>query len=134
MFRTLLMTALLSAATVGTMAQATAEDCGAPETQFQINACAKLDWQAEDRRLNKAYAQARTAMQQIDADLPNDPAGAANTLRDAQRAWIKFRDAACAAEGFLARGGSMEPMFVWTCMATLTRRRSEDLLGLVEIK
>ena len=48
-------------------------------------------------------------------------------LRDAQRAWIPFRDKACAAESNLARGGTMQSMLVSSCMERLTRQRTEDL-------
>ena len=39
-------------------------------------------------------------------DRPGDEA----TLREAQRAWVAFRDAHCRLEGYEARGGTMEPL------------------------
>jgi uncharacterized protein YecT (DUF1311 family) len=49
-------------------------------------------------------------------------------LREAQRAWIVFRDAHCTVEGYdQARGGSMEPMVYHGCRARLTRERTRQL-------
>ena len=89
-------------------------DCSDPVTQMEMTYCAEQDWQAADAELNAAYGRAMAAMKQMDEDLADSPAlaGAAKALRDAQRAWIPYRDAACAAYGFQARGGSMEPMLI----------------------
>ena len=51
------------------------------------------------------------------------------TLREAQRAWVAFRDANCRLESFEARGGSMQPMLDAGCRATLTRARTAELRG-----
>lgn len=66
-------------------------------------------------------------MRDIDANLPADQQGAIDTLRDAQRAWIAYRDKACAAYGYLARGGTMEPMLIYQCNAELTAQRTDEL-------
>ena len=51
----------------------------------------------------------------------------ADALRDAQRAWIPYRDKACAAYGYLARGGTLEPQLIYSCRADLTRSRVSEL-------
>ena len=56
----------------------------------------------------------------------------AAALRDAQRAWIAFRDRACEVEGMRYEGGSIQPMIVAGCLERLTRARSEDLRLLAE--
>lgn len=104
-----------------------AVDCDAPQVQMEMTYCAELAWQAADKDLNAAYAKAVAAMRRIDADLPADMKGAVETLREAQRAWIAYRDKACAAYGFLARGGSMEPMLIYGCYADLTTNRTGEL-------
>jgi uncharacterized protein YecT (DUF1311 family) len=48
-------------------------------------------------------------------------------LRDGQRAWIAYRDAGCAAEGYLSHGGSIEPMVVAYCLARVTKTRAEEI-------
>lgn len=104
-------------------------DCSDPVTQMEMTYCAELDWQAADKDLNAAYGRAMAAMKRMDADLADSPslAGAAQALRDAQRAWIPYRDAACAAYGFQARGGSMEPMLIYRCRTELSGQRTREL-------
>ena len=53
-------------------------------------------------------------------------------MREAQRAWITFRDNACAAEGYAMKGGSAEPLVVYGCMRTLTLERTAHLTSMVE--
>lgn len=107
-------------------------NCNAPETQLEMNICAQQDFETADGLLNTEYAKARTYMKSIDADLQEQNRGAARALLEAQRAWIVFRDLACKAEGFLVKGGSMEPLFISTCKTTLTQQRTEALRQLVE--
>ncbi|MBO6756846.1 MAG: DUF1311 domain-containing protein [Roseibium sp.] len=92
--------------------------------------CAEQDWQAADADLNTAYNAAMAAMRETDSYLPDNLKGAADALRSAQRAWIPYRDAACAAYGYQARGGSMEPMLIYACRADLTRQRTGELMDL----
>lgn len=109
------------------VAQAQAVNCNNAMTQMEINACAGMAFEAADRDLNAAYAQSRDQMALIDSGLPPNLQGAEVALRDGQRAWISFRDNACAAEGFQMRGGSGEAMLVLGCMARLTQTRAQDL-------
>ena len=117
--------ALIALATGSVQAQEV--DCATAETQQDMNACAELDWQAADSALNASYARAMIMMQGIDADLPADQRGAADTLRRAQRSWVMFRDAACAAEAYTMYGGSAQPLLTYGCMARLTAARADDL-------
>ena len=107
-------------------------DCATAEAQVELTYCAEQDWLAADADLNAAYAVARKRMQAIDADLEADQRGAADYLRDGQRAWVTFRDEACAAEGYMMHGGSAEPMVIYGCRARLTEQRTADLQAMVE--
>ena len=69
----------------------------------------------------------RQAAKQMDQYLAAGEVTNTVMLRDAQRAWIPFRDKACAAESNLARGGTMQSMLALNCMERLTRQRTEDL-------
>ncbi len=92
-----------------------------------MNLCAAQAFEAADEDLNLAYEIARDMARQMDSYTPDlDPTNEV-LLRDAQRAWIKFRDAACEAESTLARGGTMQPLLYSTCAERLTRQRAEDL-------
>ena len=107
-------------------------DCATAEAQVELTYCAEQDWLAADADLNTAYAAARKRMQGIDADLEADQRGAADYLRDGQRAWVTFRDATCAAEGYAMHGGSAEPMVIYGCRARLTEQRTADLEAMAE--
>lgn len=109
---------------------AQAQDCANAADQQTMNQCARAEWQAADAELNSAYQMAMDFMRSIDADLPAEEQGAAKALRDAQRAWISFRDLACQAEGYLMQGGSAQPMIISGCMTVLTQERSRSLVEL----
>lgn len=108
-------------------------NCADQQTQFDMNYCAGLAYKAADGDLNTDYKVARDYMIEIDGYLSEDMAGAKQALLEAQRAWIKYRDLACNAEGFSVRGGTMEPGIVASCLERITRQRSEDLRRLYEI-
>ncbi|MFN4153606.1 MAG: lysozyme inhibitor LprI family protein [Paracoccaceae bacterium] len=125
--RILALAVLVFGAGFAVPVQAQAVNCSNAMTQMDINACAAADFNAADAALNAAYGQARDAMRRMDSGLPAHQAGAEIALRDAQRAWISFRDLACIAEGFQMRGGSAEQMLVVGCKARLTQQRAQDL-------
>ena len=122
--------AMIASALGITSAQAQDIDCANAQVQLEMTFCAERDWKVADADLNKAYAAAQTMMKAVDADLPKDQQGASDNLRAAQRAWVTFRDAACAAEGYPSRGGSIEPMIIYICRARLTESRAADLWSL----
>lgn len=122
--------AVILAGALPGVAPAQIVDCARAVAQMELTFCAEQDWMRADAALNAAYARARAAMRAMDASLPPDRRGAERHLRDAQRAWIGFRDHACAAEGWVFHGGSAEPMVIYACRARLTRDRTADLLPL----
>jgi uncharacterized protein YecT (DUF1311 family) len=125
---------VIAAATVLLLAQAEVAEpeqvCDDPQTQLAMNTCAAMDFERADERLNEqwretaAYMQARDA--EIDHETDSQP-GYYETLLAAQRAWLAYRDAQCRSEGFMARGGSMQPMLVSMCKAYVTELRTEQL-------
>lgn len=107
-------------------------DCSKAETQTDLNICAARDFDAADKALNAQYKKTRAAMVAIDADLENDMKGAEKALLKAQRAWVDYRDGECEAQGFQARGGTMEPLLVSGCKADLTQKRTKELKDLAD--
>ncbi|WP_081536135.1 lysozyme inhibitor LprI family protein [Rhodovulum sp. P5] len=87
-------------------------------TQAEMNQCAASAYTAADAELNAVWPGAKQAMDQM---------GAGALLLDAQRKWIAFRDAACAAERAPFEGGSIAPLIHYDCLKRLTERRTEDL-------
>lgn len=111
----------------GAAAEAQTLDCQNPTTQIEMTGCAAKAYEAADGDLNLAYKIAVDRAKQMDTYLPEGDVPARIILRDAQRAWLPFRDKACEAESLLARGGSMQNQIFYICLERLTRQRTEDL-------
>ncbi|MEP2715711.1 lysozyme inhibitor LprI family protein [Pseudophaeobacter sp.] len=124
--------ALLTGLTLALLPNLASADCSDPQTTHAMRSCAAQDYERADAALNAAYKAAQRSMKQLDQDLPDDLKGASKALLQAQRAWISYRDAACAAEGFQFRGGSFEPLMILICKTELTEQRSDQLLQLIE--
>jgi uncharacterized protein YecT (DUF1311 family) len=113
-------------------ASAQEPNCKNPQTQTDMTLCEQVRQDAADKALNAQYKKTRAAMVAADKDLDAGEKGAEKALLKAQRAWIDYRDGQCEAEGFQARGGTMEPMLVAGCIANLTDQRTKELKQLEE--
>jgi len=110
-------------------------DCSDALTQADMTACATRDWQTADAALNTQWEQTAAHMRQRDIMYDHshdDRPGFREQLLAAQRAWLGYRDAHCATEGSLARGGTLEPMLVAQCTAERTRQRTRQLQSIEE--
>jgi uncharacterized protein YecT (DUF1311 family) len=114
------------------VARAQQVDCARAMAQQELAFCAEQDWMRADADLNAAYRQAMDALTAYDAELDPEYRGGARALKEAQRAWITYRDQGCAAEGFAMRGGSAETLVIYGCLARVTDQRAGDLWLLVE--
>ncbi|TIO34900.1 lysozyme inhibitor LprI family protein [Mesorhizobium sp.] len=117
-------TAILTAAMVLAMpAFAFAQDkCyDAAQDQAALNQCADAAFKKSDKKLNDLY-------KQIEARLKDD-ADTKKLLVQAQRDWVKFRDAECSFQTAGAAGGSMMPMLTAQCMDSLAQSRVKDFEG-----
>ena len=119
----LLVTAAFSASPAG----AQEVDCTDPQDQFSMNTCAHRDWEDADRELNAVWPIIRNRLRESDSFQPEELKGGEKALLKSQRAWIDYRDGTCEAEGFQARGGTLEPLIVSSCLARLTRARTKEL-------
>lgn len=79
--------------------------------------CSTAASEAWDRLLNEYYGQARE-------HLSEDGAAA---LRDAQRAWIDYRDTSCAVWLWVFEGGSLGRQITADCIRQVTAERAVDL-------
>ena len=102
-------------------------DCTRAVTQVEMTACADRAYRSADADLNAAYREALDRARRLDegghaAAVPN-----AVLLRDAQRAWMPFRDAACSAEaGTWGNGSGASVAYLW-CLERLTVDRTRGL-------
>ncbi len=102
-------------------------DCTDPQDQTSMNICAYRDWEAADRELNAVWPFIRNRLRESDSFQPEELKGGEEALLRSQRAWIEYRDGTCEAEGFQARGGTLETFIVSSCLARLTRHRTKEL-------
>ncbi|MEO0635249.1 MAG: lysozyme inhibitor LprI family protein [Pseudomonadota bacterium] len=97
-------------------------DCSDPGNlpQQGMNYCAAKEFERADAALNAAWKLLRpTATKASDG---SDP------MLQAQRAWIRYRDGQCDAEGLHFEGGSLEPFIVAQCRTRMTQARTQELL------
>ncbi|MEL6750820.1 MAG: lysozyme inhibitor LprI family protein [Pseudomonadota bacterium] len=88
-------------------------------TQLVLNVCSGREYEEVDALLNEQWKRTRSALA---ADAEQSA-----MLRDAQRAWITFRDAHCTALTNPNAGGTIRPLIQNTCLTDLTRQRTEQL-------
>jgi len=93
------------------------------QTQAEMNAQARADFQRVDVDLNKTY-------QSVLAKLPT--VESKQKLREAQRAWVPSRDAEAAHAAKEADGGSMAPTLRYETMTRITRERINELNNMVD--
>ncbi len=97
--------------------QESLKDCD--KNQLAMNVCASYRFDLADQALNLQYKQNLTALKEQAAQ---------TRLREAQRAWLIFRDKDCLAEtGPREQSGSIWPLLHFTCLEKHTTRRTEDL-------
>jgi uncharacterized protein YecT (DUF1311 family) len=131
------MIAIAAALLLAQAAPSTADetvDCDNAQTQADMNLCAARDFKDSDAVLNAQWAETSARMKALDAELDREhdkQPGYFETLLDGQRAWLKFRDAQCLSESFMARGGTLQPTLVSQCKTYLTELRIQQLRNLV---
>lgn len=117
--RTVAVVLLLVVATGWTSGQRKkkSDPCANPQTQYEINQCAGRDYRAADALLNQTY---KRLMAVLDDEEKAQ-------LKEAQTAWLKYRDSNCEFEGDQYKGGSMRPAVYASCLATMTTKRTTEL-------
>ena len=91
--------------------------CSNADTQAEMNICAGQEYKTADAALNRVY-------QQLVAKLEPEEK---SQLKEAQTAWIKYRDTNCEFVADQYKGGSMRPMIYGLCLADVTRNRTSEL-------
>ncbi len=102
---------------IGAVAARAEVSCDYGGTQAQMNVCAFDEYARADAALNAAYKHAMARL-----------GGATKAkLKQAQRLWLPYRDAACEAEAGPFDGGSIQPLIRAGCLTRLTKSRTQDL-------
>lgn len=85
-----------------------------------MNVCAAQERAQADQRLNRLYVDYKKRLTQAQAQ----------QLKQAQLAWIQFRDASCVFESSGVEGGSAHPMVHLGCLTAKTQDRIKALEAL----
>jgi uncharacterized protein YecT (DUF1311 family) len=88
-------------------------------TTADTNICLVKVEKAVDSKLKETY---QAALKKL-----RDSEAGASKLRDTQRKWLAYRDAACKAESDLYEEGSIAPQIFGFCIVKLTKRRIADI-------
>jgi uncharacterized protein YecT (DUF1311 family) len=88
------------------------------QTQAEMNAQARKDFERADAELNKVY-------QSLLAKLGDTEAK--NKLQESQRAWLAFRDAEASFAAYETGDGSMSTVLRYTSMTDGTEQRVKQL-------
>ena len=113
----MLIAPLLLAATFTSGQKKKTGPCTDPQTQFEMNQCAGKAYKAADLELNQVY-------QRLASRLDDDEKA---QLKEAQTAWLKYRDSNCEFVADQFKGGSMRPMIYGYCLADVTKKRTSEL-------
>jgi uncharacterized protein YecT (DUF1311 family) len=96
------------------------------QTTADMHMCMNRSISAWDALLNQNYQAVMQGWQASGQSEPRD------MLRNAQRAWINFRDDACDAEAHLYQGGTLHGVIVGACLERQTALRAIDLINLAK--
>ena len=105
---------------IGTAAIAQDEETKCCCSTYDMSVCLSKVHDKVDADLNTTFQKALDMTERFgNQDVEN--------LKDAERKWIEYRDAACKAEYGLWGGGSGGPNARTMCVIRLTRHRTSDL-------
>ena len=96
--------------------------CPEAMTIVEMRECLDRQYAQADRELNRAYTQLRSKL-----DGPRQA-----TLRDAQRAWIVFRDTSAEFEASEEEGGSLYSITYLSVLLSKTEQRVDELEALLK--
>jgi uncharacterized protein YecT (DUF1311 family) len=105
---------------------ALADECQNAQTTIEMNDCAGRNYKAADHQLNSAFARAISAAKDSDRNVQGVDYSYERALREAQRAWIVFRDADCKSPP-RELAGSISTMEELDCLTQKTIQRTKEL-------
>jgi len=93
------------------------DPCADAQSQAEMNICAGKEYKAADATLNEVYRQLVSMLDNEDK----------SQLKEAQTAWLKYRDTNCEFVADQYKGGTIRPMIHGLCLADMTRNRATEL-------
>lgn len=113
---------MLAGSTINAQKRKKTGPCANPQTQVEMTQCAADAYKAADKVLNQVY-------QQLVAKLDEEEKA---QLKEAQNAWLKYRDANCDFVADQYKGGTMRPMIYAGCLEDVTKKRTTELKTQIE--
>lgn len=93
------------------------DPCANPQTQTEMNICAGKAYEAADAVLNQVYQKLRAMLDE----------GEKTQLKEAQTAWLAYRDRNCEFVADQYKGGTIRPMIYAGCLTDVTKNRTNEL-------
>ncbi|WP_207284959.1 lysozyme inhibitor LprI family protein [Pseudomonas sp. FW300-N2A2] len=101
------------------------DECAGITTSQQVDKCSEVSKIAADSQLNTSYHQLMARLETQYRAEPDTGTAYTAKVKEAQRAWIKLRDANCPLEAFeIKPGTSAYTTTVNNCIARMSRERS----------
>lgn len=104
------------------------DDCETISVSAQVDRCAQISMKAADSELNTRYQE---LMARLESQYQRDPemaAAYAAKAKEAQRAWLKLRDANCVVEAFeVETDKPAHATIVNNCITRMSQERSVEL-------
>ena len=110
-------------------AEQAADPCKTQANTLEINECGKQELAKKDKELNAAYQQLMKKLTPADKSDDTNYAEVKKQLMEAQRNWIKYRDADCSAKYTLYQQGSIRGIVHLSCLREKTEQRTKELLN-----
>lgn len=111
---------------VALVSQWATDPCETQSNTFEINACAKQQYEELDKHLNNTYGKLLNAIPaENDIDITGE--SPKSLLIKAQRRWVEFRDADCKAKYQIYNGGTIRNAIYLGCIRERTEQRIKEL-------
>ncbi|WP_292288044.1 lysozyme inhibitor LprI family protein [Marivita sp.] len=103
------------------------QDLPGGSTTIGIAECIAAETAEWDTILNEEYQATQKVNESADTDGLSQVMDRSDALRDAQRAWIAFRDADCGARYAMWQNGTIRTIVAANCHLTMTAQRAISL-------
>ena len=101
-----------------TRSQKSQDPCTDAQTTAEMRDCTGKEYKQADAELNRVYKQLMSKL---------EDEGHKTALKNAQQAWIRYRDTNCEYESYLNRGGTIYSVIHTGCLTRMTKERTTEL-------
>ena len=110
-------------------------NCDSAETQREMNICAEQSFKDADKELNAVYKQLMQALRSSNDDSDSQAAlynkNLINSVIQAQKKWLEYRDSFANVWKAKYDGGSMMPLVYFGSLTSLTKSQTKELKDLL---